>query len=170
MKFTRVLWGSKCCVWCMKCISIFPTARVYISSSQKVVYQLSSLVYHLNIIINLTYLYEKNKATIECTECNVWYLYITTRNHENKSNPFWWISYFSLSNAIYLGIYIYTISTFCICYCRKPQLPKKKYFTTTSNITFFLPEIVLEQIRNRNVVFNTYFQRTIRAFFCFHWP
>ena len=46
-----------------------------------------------------------------------------TRNHENKNNPFWWINrnliHFSLVNAIYLGISIYTISTFCICFAEE---------------------------------------------------
>ena len=41
-----------------------------------------------------------------------------TRNHENKNDPFWWICYLyaPLLNAIYLGISIYTIFIFCICF------------------------------------------------------
>ena len=53
---------------------------------------------------------------------------------------------------------------------RKPQLPNKNILQRQATLHFVLPEIVLEQIRNRNVVFNTNFQRTIRVFFCFHWP
>ena len=93
-----------------------------------------------------------------------------TRNHENKNNPFWWISYLYFVSKCNLFRYTHLHDLhILICCWRKPQLPNKKYFTTTSNF-FVLPEIVLEQIRNRNVVFNTYFQRAIRTFFCFHWP
>ena len=61
-----------------------------------------------------------------------------TRNHENKNDPFWWICYlyFVIKCNLFRYIHLHDLHILHLFCSRKPQLPNKKYFTTTSNITF----------------------------------